>query len=197
MIEESKMKMTEIGLLPKDWDVMSLSDIGRFSKGVGISREQAHSGTIPCVRYGEIYTTHNDYIRQFCSFISPELARIATRIHKGDILFASSGETKEEIGKAVAYVGTEDAYAGGDIIILSPKIKADSLFLGFVLNDGLAVKQKASLGQGDAVVHIHAKELSGVLIPFPHPAEQQKIATVLKDLGILIADLDKAVIKYV
>ena len=98
MAENSKNKMTEIGNLPSDWDVMSLSEIGRFSKGSGVTRDQSHSGDIPCVRYGELYTTHDNYIRSFSSFISAEVAKTATKLSKGDILFAGSGETKEEIG---------------------------------------------------------------------------------------------------
>ena len=195
MSENSTHKMTEIGNLPSDWDVLSLSEIGRFTKGSGITRDQSHSGDIPCVRYGELYTTHDNYIRSFNSYISPEVARTATRLSKGDILFAGSGETKEDIGKAVAFVGNEEAYAGGDIIILSPKIEASSMYLGFVLNDEESVRQKSSMGQGDAVVHIHAKELANVIIPFPHPSEQRKIAETFSGIDTLISDLDKVIAK--
>lgn len=195
MAENSKNKMTEIGNLPSDWDVMSLSEIGRFSKGSGVTRDQSHSGNIPCVRYGELYTTHDNYIRSFSSFISAEVAKTATKLSKGDILFAGSGETKEEIGKAVAFVGDEEAYAGGDIIILSPKIEASSMYLGFVLNDEESVRQKSSMGQGDAVVHIHAKELANVIIPFPHPSEQRIIAASLSGIDTLISGMDKVIAK--
>ena len=195
MVTKHKMKNTEIGLLPEDWDVKSLSEIGVFSKGFGITRDQAQSGNIPCIRYGEIYTTHHNYIRRFCSYISQEIANTSTKLKTGDILFAGSGETKEEIGKAVAFVGREDAYAGGDIIILSPKINVSSLFLGFVLNNESSVKQKSSLGQGDAVVHIHAKELAGVLVPFPNHDEQHAIASVLSEMDTMILRLEQAIAK--
>ena len=195
MVTKHKMKNTEIGLLPEDWDVKSLSEIGVFSKGFGITRNQAQSGNIPCIRYGEIYTTHHNYIRRFCSYISQEIANTSTKLKTGDILFAGSGETKEEIGKAVAFVGREDAYAGGDIIILSPKINVSSLFLGFVLNNENSVKQKSSLGQGDAVVHIHAKELAGVLVPFPNHDEQHAIASVLSEMDTMILRLEQAIAK--
>lgn len=195
MVTKHKMKNTEIGLLPEDWDVKSLSEIGVFSKGFGITRDQAQSGNIPCIRYGEIYTTHHNYIRRFCSYISQEIANTSTKLKTGDILFAGSGETKEEIGKAVAFVGREDAYAGGDIIILSPKINVSSLFLGFVLNNESSVKQKSSFGQGDAVVHIHAKELAGVLVPFPNHDEQHAIASVLSEMDTMILRLEQAIAK--
>lgn len=190
-----RMKETSIGLIPEDWEAKSLSQIGIFSKGKGVSRANAQSGDIPCVRYGEIYTSHNDFIREFYSHISPEIAATATKLMKGDVLFAGSGETKEEIGKAVAFLGDEEAYAGGDIIILSPNDGASSKFLGYVLNGAIAVIQKASMGQGDAVVHIHAKELADVVIPFPPYDEQKKIADVLSAVDELIDALDEAIAK--
>src|SRR5690606_34604509 len=87
-------------LEPKEgWEVKTLAQIGEFSKGQGITKVDANSGSIPCVRYGELYTKHNDHIKHFYSFISPEVAKTAKKLKKGDILFAGSGETKEEIGK--------------------------------------------------------------------------------------------------
>ena len=59
---ETRFKDTEVGRIPVDWDVKPLADIGNFSKGAGISRAEALSGNIPAIRYGEIYTCHNDYI---------------------------------------------------------------------------------------------------------------------------------------
>ena len=190
-----KMKTTSIGLIPEDWDAKALSQIGVFSKGKGVTRANSQSGDIPCVRYGEIYTSHNNYIRAFHSHISQEIAATATRLKDGDILFAGSGETKEEIGKAVAFLGVEEAYAGGDIIILSPNEGASSKYLGYVLNAAAAVSQKASMGQGDAVVHIHTKELGDVVIPFPKLEEQEKIADALSGVDDMIEVLDEAIAK--
>src|SRR5438270_773443 len=82
--------------------IRRLGEIGTFLKGSGVTKSQALSGQLPCVRYGEIYTHHNDYIKNFHSFISHEVALTATLLKRGDILFAGSGETKEEIGKCVA-----------------------------------------------------------------------------------------------
>ena len=194
-MKTKEWKDTEIGRIPKDWEVKPLGEIGFFSKGSGVSRDQSHSGNLPCIRYGEIYTSHNNYIREFYSFISPEIAKQAKRLKNGDILFACSGETKEEIGKTVAFVGNEEAYAGGDIIVLSPNVNCSSIFLGFVLNAPSSVRQKAGMGQGDAVVHIHKESLAKVLIPFPPKEEQQRIAKTLSDIDMLIASLDKAIEK--
>ena len=73
-------KKTEVGVIPEDWEVKKLGELGKFSKGSGVRKDEALSGNIPCVRYGEIYTRHNDYIKQFQSFISKEIAATAKKL---------------------------------------------------------------------------------------------------------------------
>ena len=187
-------KQTEVGVIPQDWCVRALGDLGDFHKGQGIKRSQAASGSIPCIRYGEIYTHHNDIVRSFISHISREVASTARQLHTGDILFAGSGETKAEIGKAVAFAGEGEAYAGGDIVILRQK-SADATFLGYILNAPLVVRQKSSKGQGDAVVHISASALASVKIPIPPADEQRAIATALSDVDALLEELDRLIAK--
>ena len=187
---ETKFKQTELGPIPEDWDVIALNEIGPLSKGLGLSRNDSHSGFLPAIRYGEIYTTHHNYIVKYTSHISKEIADASKQIQGGEILFTASGETKEEIGKAVAAPDGITAYAGGDLIILSPKDGFNSRFLGFISNSEYSVKQKSSLGQGDAVVHISASKLSQVKIPIPCIQEQEKIAKALSDVDALIREVD-------
>lgn len=177
-----------------EWNTTLLGAIGDFLKGSGVTRDEAQSGALPCVRYGEIYTTHNDYIRAFHSWISPSVAANATRLKRGDLLFAGSGETKEEIGKCVAFLHDTEAYAGGDIVILRPR-GFDSLFMGYALNTGVVNRQKASRGQGDAVVHISAAALAEIVIHAPSEEEQSAIATILADMDAELAALEAKLAK--
>ena len=172
-----------------EWETKQLKEIGYFLKGSGVKRDEAQSGTLACVRYGEIYTTHHDYVRRFYSWISCEVAATATRLEFGDLLFAGSGETKAEIGKCVAIVTETEAYAGGDIVILRPR-NVNPLFFGYVLNMPAAAWQKASFGQGDAVVHISAVALAQVRVAVPSIEEQTEIATILSDMDAEIAALE-------
>lgn len=172
-----------------EWKVKRLGELGRFLKGSGVTRDDSQSGPFACVRYGEIYTLHHNYIRNFNSWISGEVASSATRLERGDLLFAGSGETKEEIGKCVAFVDERVAYAGGDIVILRPR-GVDSLFLGYALNTTEVNRQKASFGQGDAVVHISAAALSRVVLTMPCIEEQTAISKVLTDMDSEIAALE-------
>jgi type I restriction enzyme S subunit len=173
-----------------EWVVMTLGELGSFTKGSGIKKDESQSGPIPCIRYGEIYTRHHDYIKEFHSFISAEVAVTASLLKQGDILFAGSGETKAEIGKCVAFVNDCEAYAGGDIVILRPQ-GVDSLFLGFSLNTPAINRQKASRGQGDAVVHIGSSALADISLNLPPLPEQTAIASVLSEMDAELAGLEQ------
>lgn len=172
-----------------EWKPKRLGDLGEFLKGSGVTRDQSNSGNLPCIRYGEIYTTHQDVVRAFQSFISHSVAVTALRLRQGDILFAGSGETKDEIGKCVAFVDDFEAYAGGDIVVLRPR-NTDAVFLGYALNAPAVSKQKASRGQGDAVVHISAAALADIEVALPDVAEQTAIATLLSDLDAELTALE-------
>ena len=177
-----------------EWRTKKLGEIGSFLKGRGVNRDQASSGAIPCVRYGEIYTAHQDRIAEFGSWISAKVAADATLLKSGDLLFAGSGETKEEIGKCVAFLDDFPAYAGGDIVILRLR-EGHPLFLGYALNTPAAVRQKASRGQGDAVVHISASALADVSIRMPDALEQAAIATTLSDMDLELTALEARLAK--
>lgn len=172
-----------------EWVARRLGDLGVFLKGSGVRKDEAQSGALPCIRYGELYTHHQDVVRSFNSYISQEVAQSATRIRAGDILFAGSGETKEEIGKCAAFISTEEAYAGSDIVILRLS-EADPMFMGYCCNTPILASQKASLGQGDAIVHISSKALAGIEVYMPEMAEQIAIATVFNDMDAEITSLE-------
>jgi type I restriction enzyme S subunit len=173
-----------------EWEVRRLGEIGTFLKGSGVKKDETRSGNLPCIRYGEIYTHHNDYVKSYNSWISPVVSVTATRLKQGDLLFAGSGETKEEIGKCVAFVDDCEAYAGGDIVILRP-VNADPMFMGYYCNTVSINTQKASMGQGDAVVHISSSALSRVSVCLPSHHEQTAIAAILSDTDTEIAALEQ------
>lgn len=177
-----------------EWEVRTLGEVGFFLKGNGVKKDEAQSGSLPCIRYGEIYTRHRDYIKTFYSYISRQVAEGATRLKQGDILFAGSGETKAEIGKCVAFVAGGEAYAGGDIVILRPTSECP-MFFGYYLNTTAIEREKASRGQGDAVVHISARALAEIPITVPPIPEQTAIATVLSEMDAEIEALEAKLAK--
>ena len=168
-------------VLPEGWREVRLGEVGTFSKGIGITKGELVTDGVPCVRYGEIYTKHNYKIKKFHSFISNEKDFKKLKLIKdNDLLFAGSGETREEIGKCVSFNHNAEVYAGGDVIVCSikpEKLRAD--FASYYLNT-LGRNQMGMLGQGDSIVHIYGRFLKSVTIPVPSLPEQKTIASLLE-----------------
>ena len=117
--------------------------------------------------------------KNFVSYINYDTAKISKQITSGAILFAGSGETLEDIGKCVAFIDEDIAYAGGDIIIFTPTIEINSLVLSYYLNSSNVIVQKRKYGQGHSVVHIYQKDLAKLEFELPSFSEQKEIANIL------------------
>ena len=172
------------------WETKRVGDLGTFNKGKGIKRTDLRETGVPCVRYGELYTRYENYVYNPVSKVMQDIADTALSIRPGDLMFAASGETADEIGVCVAYVGTELAYAGGDIIVLKASGQ-DAVYLAHLLNAPVAARQKARMAQGDAVVHIRADHLAQIELPLPPLPEQRAISAVLSDMDSEIAALEQ------
>lgn len=166
--------------MKNNWQTKQLQELGIFDKGAGISKEDILAQGLPCIRYAEIYTKYDFQAKEFSSYISAETAKTSKPITQGTLLFAGSGETAEDIGKSVAYIGKPIAYASGDTIIFKfHNPKAIVLFYSYYLNT-VGRKQLNKLGTGQSIVHIYPKELEKVEVPCPPIEEQRKIVEVLE-----------------
>ena len=178
-IGHTEFKDSELGRIPKSWEVVALGAIGDFSKGKGISKKETTSEGVPCLRYAEIYTEYDFVIGTFKSFIRSETISTTKKLKTNDIIFAGSGETVEDIGKSVAFVSDCDAYVGGDSIVFSPNIQCNSVFLSYQLNDDLRRIQLRKLGQGSSVIHVYTSGIMQLNVSLPPLLEQNKIAEAL------------------
>ena len=165
--------------LPEHWELVQLGRIGFLFKGKGGTKEDEIFDGIPCVRYGDIYTQHQFFVRNSRACISQEYADNYSPIQYGDILFAGSGETIDEIGKSVVNLISGNAYCGGDIIVFRPSIIAHAPFLGYVTDCPQIAYQKSRMGRGITVMHIYSDALKYLNIALPPLSEQEAIVRYL------------------
>ena len=81
-----------LGDVPEHWEVFQLGRIGVFSKGSGGTKDDEVPDGVPCVRYGDLYTTHKYFISRTRSYVSSEKANAYTPINRGDVLFLRQGK---------------------------------------------------------------------------------------------------------
>lgn len=163
--------------IPKHWKIKKLGEIGVFFKGKGVPKNKITDTGFKCLTYGDLYTKYDFVIEGVKSFIDKETALISQEIRYGDICFAGSGETLEDIGKCATFIDDEIGYAGGDIIVF--RTEQNPIVMSYLLNSDIAKKQKFSMGQGHSVVHIYSSQLEMLKLPLPPLEEQEKIAEIL------------------
>ena len=168
-----------LGDVPDHWEVRRLGQIGRFSKGNGGNKEDGASVGVPCIRYGDLYTTHTHFILKSRTFVSMEKAKDYTPITFGDVLFAASGETIDEIGKSAVNLMQSEACCGGDVILYRPKRQVEARYMGYATDCRPAVVQKAKMGRGITVKHIYGGQLKYLTLALPPLPEQVAIVRFL------------------
>ena len=177
-------------LKPKtDIPMVKLKDIATdIYRGAGIKRDQVTEEGIPCVRYGEIYTTYNTWFEKCVSHTKAEYVASPKYFEHGDILFAITGESVEDIAKSIAYVGNDKCLAGGDIVVM--KHKQNPRYLAHVLNTSMAREQKSRGKVKSKVVHSNVPSIEQIEIPLPPLDIQKRYAEVLDNFEQICNDLN-------
>lgn len=156
-------------------------------RGNGVKRNEVTEDGIPCVRYGEIYTTYGIWFTECVSHTTLDYLKNPKYFEHGDILFAITGESVEDIAKSTAYVGNEKCIAGGDIVVL--KHKQNPKYLSYVLSSTMARRQKSQGKIKSKVVHASVPSLKAITIPVPPLPVQEEIVRILDMFTGLTAEL--------
>ena len=150
--------------MKKGWEYKTLGEIAtEMYRGSGIKRDQVTKEGTPCVRYGEIYTTYNISFDTCASHTKKEYITSPKYFEHGDLLFAITGESVEDIGKTIAYLGDEKCLCGGDIICM--KHRQNPKYLAYALSTPDAIRQKGLGKTKLKVVHTNAPALKAISIP--------------------------------
>lgn len=174
----------------EEWKEVSLGNLGDFRKGSGGSREDDDENGAACIRYGDIYRSGKMMLSEPITRIKHEATTRYARVAVGEILFALSGETKEEIGQALVNDIAEETWTSGDAAIFTAGENINSHFLTYVLRCPYIVAQRASLAKGDIIVHISVGALRQLRIAVPPVTEQ---IVIVERLNKICTATDKTV----
>lgn len=137
------------------------------------------------MRYGELYTTYSNKLEFVKSQIPASLYSKCNHLKPGELLFALTGETREDIGPCTMNCTEYEIAYGGDTAAFSVKY-SDPAFLAYALNSEYFRKQKENAARGDIVVHLPVDKLLNATLVLPSPEEEAQIAAYLdeKSAGI-------------
>ena len=171
--------------IPDSWEWVRIRSLGEIVRGSGIKRNETVQQGLPCVRYGELYTTYQTSFTSAVSFIDPVLYEKCKHFSYGDVLMTLTGENKPDIAKAVAYLGTEPIAAGGDLAFWTQH-GMNPLFLSYIMASPYIIGRKVALATGDIIVHISGDKLGTILLPVPPLAEQERIVAHIQEAELVI-----------
>lgn len=168
-----------------------LSEIGEFSRGKRFTKADYVEDGIDVIHYGEIYTRYGTWTTHAHSKVRRNMANALRYAGPGDVVITDVGETIEEVGKAVAWLGKnkvaihDHCYAFRHA--MNPK------FVAYCMQTASFIAQKAKHVASAKVNTLLINGFSRVTMPVPFPAdpekslaEQARIVAVLDELDTLI-----------
>ena len=87
---------------------MTLAEIGTFIRGRRFTKADYVEDGVGCIHYGEIYTHYGTSANDVISHVRPEMKSSLRFAKPGDVVVTDVGETVEDVGKAVAWMGADD-----------------------------------------------------------------------------------------
>lgn len=172
-------KKTAIGIIPIDWDVKRLSQIGELKNGINKDKDQFGFG-FPLINLNDVFEINTDHDKEFSLVNSNEKERRDYCLNKGDVLFVRSSVKATGVGLTCVILNDiKDAVYSGFIIrfrdnhFLDLNYKVHCFYEQGFRNRLLA---KSTIS---ANININQVALNSLQLAVPPPLEQQKIAEIL------------------
>jgi len=161
-------KETEIGVIPIEWEVSELRDIGKVSMCKRIMKnETTDYGKIPFYKIGTFGKEADAYISEE---VYKEYKNKYSFPKKGDILISASGT----IGRLVVYNGEPAYFQDSNIVWIDNQ--EDKLLNSLLFYIYKTVKWHTD---GNTIARLYNENLRRIKIPLPPLKEQEKIADIL------------------
>ena len=175
-IGHKEFKETEIGRIPREWNMMKLGEIANVRYGLGQPPAIEANG-IPMIRATNV--KRGRIAREGLIFINPNAVPNSRDpfLRAGDILVVRSGAYTGDV--ALVTKEWEGAIAGYDLIV-TPSGTIDSQFLTYyLLSSPVQKRHFVGLKVRSAQPHLNSSQVEETPIPLPPLSEQQKIAEIL------------------
>lgn len=189
-------KVSEVGVIPQDWDVKKLGDIGKFKNGINKGKEDFGFG-YPFVNLLDIFgNTKLSNISSLGLVNSSQQERHDYNLKKGDILFVRSSVKPEGVGlTSVIMQDLDNSVYSGFLIRFRDFDLLDLNYKQHCFSEQGFRKRLIDNSTVSANTNINQDALKKLYIPLPPLTEQKAIAQSLSDVDNLITAIDKLITK--
>ena len=183
-MKEEKRKVPRLRFpgFERVWEERKFDEWGEFYYGRSCPKwSVTEDATIPCVRYGELYTKFGTKIDRVYSYTNMPPEKL--RFSKGtEVLIPRVGEDPMDYNHCT-WLSLKNVAIGEMISVFNTD--QDPLFSAMMFNAVLQ-KEFAIRVEGGSVTNLYYDKLRNIRISYPSLAEQKKIAAHLGNLDALI-----------
>lgn len=188
--ESAEFKMTELGPIPKDWEVKRLGEIcSEYAYGTG-AESVDYDGKNKYIRITDI--DEDSHLYSPSTLVSPSFFSEGHIVKDNDLLVARTGAS---VGKTYFYSKRDGKLIFAGFLMKANVKHAEGKFIFYwTLTDYYkrwVLSESARSGQPG----INIRQLQSLLLPLPPLAEQRRIARALSDVDELISALGKLIDK--
>lgn len=191
-------KMTEVGMIPSDWEVKSVGQLTNVLTGFPFPGntilENGNVRLLRGVNITEGQIRHSDDIDRFYSGNIESLREYALR--EDDLVIGMDGS---KVGKNSAIIHKNES---GNLLVQRvarlrvKNSKQPISYIFYFISSNNFIAYIDSLKTNSAIPHISPADIRNYTIPLPSKIEeQQRIASALSDIDTLIANLEKLIAK--
>ena len=177
-------------LAPKGVPIQPLGQVGVFIRGRRFTKADRVDDGLPSIHYGEIYTHYGVAASETHSRVRTDLAPTLRFALPGDVIIAGVGETVEDVGKAVAWLGTEPVAVHDDCFIFRSSL--DPKFVVYFMQSDAFNKPKEAYVARAKVKRLSSDGLAKLRIPVPPIEVQREIVRVLDTVQWARAELRRS-----
>ena len=193
--------MSELSYLEKlldgaevEW--LPLGVLGELVRGNGLPKTDFTEAGIPAIHYGQIYTFYGLSTETTKSFVSQDTAKKLKKVNTGDVVITNTSENLDDVGKALVYLGKEQAVTGGHATIFKPREGIIGKYFAYFTQTNSFYNEKRKYSKGTKVIDVSASDMAKIIIPIPCPnnpekslAIQSEIVRILDKFTALTAEL--------
>lgn len=166
---------------------MTLAELGTFIRGRRFTKEDYAENGIPCIHYGEIYTRYGVSADAVVSHIRPDITTNLRYAKTGDVVLTDVGETVDDVGKAVAWLGADDVAIHDHCYAFRHSMNPK--FVSYCMQTNSFIAEKAKYVARTKVNTLLIDGFSRIRIPVPSLEEQERIVTILDRFDALVNDI--------
>ncbi len=183
-------KQTEVGVIPEDWGVVCLGDIGQSLIGLTYSPKNVSDDGVLVLRSSNVQNGRLAY--EDSVFVKMELPD-RVMVKEGDILICVRNGSRQLIGKCALIDKDAQGFAFGAFMSVYRTEASGFVFYQFQSD---VIQLQINETMGATINQITNRDLSGFRIMIPNSnLEQTAIANVLSDSDALIDALEQLIAK--